>query len=179
MFPWSTLYSFGNCHQSSSTFMQQTALGKAGMFLVETEGGKEVCEVIKKRYNFISCQVSDLIFKYLASGTQFCYCSANLLTLSKIIHMYQRNVGLLIVNNSDTKEKPQRLISSSQVKVVNIFHNISSMCPGRYQTQSSCWWQRLWKQKLTKTNENQNQRGKHKQWGQGSKVCRVFLLFSK
>ena len=109
----------------------------------ETEGGKGVCEVIKKRYNFISCQVSDLIFKYLASGTQFCYCSSNLLTFSKIIYTYQRNVGLLIVNNSDTKEKPQRLISSSQVKVVNIFHNINSMCPGRYQTQSSCRWQRL------------------------------------
>ena len=37
--------------------------------------------------------------------------------------MYQRNVGLLIVNDSDTKEKPRMLISSSQLKVVNTFRN--------------------------------------------------------
>lgn len=156
MFPLSTLYSFGNCDQSSWNIYAADCFRQGwDVSGKDTEEGKEICEVIKKCYNFISCQVSHMLFKYLASGTHFCYCSSNLLTFSKIIYMHQRNVGLLIVNDTDTKEKPQRLISSSLVKVVNIFHNINSMCPGRYQTQSSCWWQHLWKQKLTKTNENQ------------------------
>ena len=124
MFPLSTLYSFRNCHQSSSNIYAADCFRQGwDVSGKETEEGKEIGEVIKKCYNFISCPVSDLIFKYLASGTHFCYCSSNLLTFSKIIYMYQRNVGLLIVNDSDTKEKPRMLISSSQLKVVNTFRN--------------------------------------------------------